>query len=372
MSFRRLSLSAVAGLALLATSACKDQGPGFLSDPAAMSAELAAVDSSFSAAAFQSFTQVAPLITPTAGGALARAAIVVEGSTPELVKEPAYLSGAIRANAWRQLVPEVASLSSGPIIPDPVLGQTFEWDTLSNAYAATSRTGAPTNGVRFILYAVNSITGQPTEPVVEVGFVDLMDESSGNTLRLHVQVKGAGGTPTYLDYTATIVSNNSATFTATVNGSLSNGAPGLELKTLTFNLSFQVTATAVTSSSSFDLNNPSVGVDVYERLTLTQSGIRVTVDFRFTRPGELVRITGTVTLAASQNIFTVTGDLIVTVNGGIFARLHTDGQTEQWTKHDGTALTADEQEALVNLFNAMERFFDLVTNLLEPVDDLIS
>jgi hypothetical protein len=369
MSFRRINLfAAVAGIALLA--ACKDQGPGSLSDPAAVTSELAAMDSAFTGIAFQSYAELAPMITPTAGGALARAAIIVEGSTPEL-PEPAYLRGTRRADAWRKLVPQVASLTSGPIIPDPVLGQTFEWDVSTDAYVATSRTGAPANGVRFVLYAINSITHQPIEPVVEVGSVDLMDESVGNTLRLHIQVKGTGGTPTYLDYTATITST-SANFTATVNGNITNGASALALKTLTFNLSFQVSSNAVTANASFDLNNPSVSVDVYERLTASETGIRVSVDFRFSRPGEVVRVAGTLSIATVGDLFAIEGDMVVTVNGGVFARLHTNGEAAQWTKHDGSPLTAAELEALENLFQAMTNFFDFLDDLLDPVDELVA
>src|SRR2546426_7050878 len=47
--------------------------------------------------------------------------------------------------------------------------------------------GAPSNGVRFILYALD-LAGQPiaTQPI---GYADLMDESSGNTQTLHVLVR---------------------------------------------------------------------------------------------------------------------------------------------------------------------------------------
>jgi hypothetical protein len=371
MSFgRKQVVAAVAGLALLA--ACKDsQGPGSLSDPAAVSAELASMDSAFAGPAFQSFAELAPLITPAAGGALARASVIVDGSTPELQREPAYVWGVRRANAWRQLVPQVAALSAGPIIPDPILGTSFEWDTASNAYVATSRAGAPTNGVRFYVYAINSITHQPVEPVTEVGYVDLMDESAGSTLKLHIQVKGTGGTPTYLDYTATIVTGSSR-FTATVNGSLTNGLTGLNDKTLTFTLTFDVTQTAVTAGASFDLNNPAVGVDVWERITVGQNGLNVTEDFRFTRPGEMVRITGTVALQFTQTGLLITGDVVVTVNGGIFARLHVSGETQQWTKWDNSPLTADELQALRDLFGGIERFFDFLEHLLDPLEDLIA
>lgn len=371
MSLRRLQAFAL-GTVLVLGAACQDQGPGSLSDPSAMSAELEAVDSAFGSAAFASYAEVAPLITPTAGGALRRAAVIVEGSTPTLRAEPPYLRGAKRADAWRQLVPYVADLSAGPIIPDPITGTTFEWDVDADAYVATTRTGAPANGVRFILYAVNSITHQPIEPVVEVGLVDLMDESTTGSLRLHIRVQGVDGTPTYLDYTAAIVAG-STSFTATVNGSLSNGLAAAALKTLTYNVAFQVSQNAVTENASYDLNNPSVSVDVSLRLTASASGIGVAVDFRFARPGELVRLTGNVTLTAVGDELVVSGAVTVTVNGGIYARATIlAGAEPQWVRHDGTALDAAELAALGRLFHAVERFFDFTTDLLDPVDELIA
>jgi hypothetical protein len=370
MTFRRSHLVAVAGLALLA--ACKDsQAPGSLSDPAAVTAELASMDSAFGAAAFQSYAELAPLIQPAAGGALARAAIVVEGSTPQLERAPGYLWATRRANAWRQLVPQVAELTSGPIIPDPILGTSFEWDTAGDVYVATSRTGAPTNGVRFYLYSINPLTHQPTEPLAEVGYVDLMDESSGNTLRLHIQIKGSGGTPTYLDYVATIVSTTTR-FTATINGTLTNGLVGVTNKTVTFNLSFDVTQSAITANASFDLNSPAVGVDVTERITANQNGLTVNIDFRFSRPGELVRVMGSVALRFVENGLEIVGDIVVTVNGGIYARLHVEGEAEQWRRHDNTTLSADELLAMQNMFGAVEHFFQFIQQVVQPMDELIT
>ena len=370
MLWRRIHVVAVSALLVL-SAACEDQGPGSLSDPSAMSAELEAMDSAFDGPAVQSYSEVSGLIAPTAGGALRRAAIVVEGSTPTLRHEPAYLRGTKRADAWRKLVPQVAELSAGPIIPDPIMGTTFEWDTAGNAYVATARAGAPANGVRFILYGVNPITDEPIEPLVEVGLVDLMDESTTGNLRLHIRVQGVGGTPTYLDYTAAIVVG-STSFTATVNGSVSNGEGGAALKTLTFNVSFQVSQNAVTESASYDLNSPSISVDVFLRLTAGVSAINVAVDFRFARPGEIVRLLASMTLASIGDDLVVSGTISVTVNNGIFARATATGGAEPvWVRHDGTALTPEELGALQRLFSAVARFFDFTTDLLDPVDELI-
>lgn len=370
MLWRRIPVAAISALVVL-SAACEDQAPGSLSDPEAVSAELAAMDSAFQAGAVQSYGEVASLIAPTAGGALRRAAIVVEGSTPTLRTEPAYLRGAKRADAWRKLVPQVSEMAALPIIPDPIVGTTFEWDVNADAYVATSRAGAPTNGVRFILYGINPITETPIEPLVEVGLVDLMDESTTGALRLHIRVQGVGGTPTYLDYTAAITAG-ATSFTATVNGSLSNGLAGAQFKELTFNVQFQVSQNQVTESASYDLNSPSVSVDVFLRLTASQSAINVTVDFLFARPGERVRLRGSVTLTALGNELVVSGTVTVTVNNGVYARGNTSGGAEPvWVRHDGTQLNADELEALQRLFNAVGRFFDFTTDLLQPVDELI-
>ena len=370
MKLHRMHTAAFMALAMVA-AACEDQGPGSLSDPAAVTAELQAVDSVFGSATFQSYSELSWLITPTAGGALRNAAVVVEGSTPALRNDPTYVRGTKRADAWRQLVPQMAELSSGPIIPDLLYGTTFEWDVNTDTYVATSRTGAPSNGVRFILYAVSSITLTPVEPLVEVGLVDLMDESTLNSLRLHIRVQGVGGTPTYLDYTAAIVSN-ATSFTATVNGSLSNGLAGAALKTLTFNVSFQVTQSGVTENASYDLNNPSVSVDVYLRLTASQSGFTVSLDFRFARPGELVRLLATINFSGVGNVLTVTGTITVTVNDGIYARATATGDADPvWVRHDGSQLDAAELLALAGLFDAAGRFMLFTTDLLNPVNELI-
>jgi hypothetical protein len=113
-------------------------------------------------------------------------------------------------------------------------------------------------------------------------------------------------------------------------------------------------------------------VDVSERITVSQSGLNVTEDFRFTRPGEVVRLTGNLGLQFTATGLLINGDVVVTVNAGIFARLHVSGETQQWAKHDNSPLTADELQALRDLFVGIERFFDFLEHLLDPLEDLIA
>ncbi|MFW6084886.1 MAG: hypothetical protein ACODAA_06705, partial [Gemmatimonadota bacterium] len=69
------------------------------------------------------------------------------------------------------------------LIPADLLGTTFEWDEVENGYVATERTGAPANGIRFILY------DRTTDPLVENGFVDITDESDPSADRLSVHLE---------------------------------------------------------------------------------------------------------------------------------------------------------------------------------------
>ena len=79
--------------------------------------------------------------------------------SPAIEAEGGMLPQLIPAGVTRPAQPFNAQLmidpsfSMEPIFPSNFLGKTFEWDEGLGRYAMTDRVGAPTNGVRFILYA---------------------------------------------------------------------------------------------------------------------------------------------------------------------------------------------------------------------------
>ena len=87
------------------------------------------------------------------------------------------------------------------VLPAEVLGKTFEYNSGTAQYEATARTGAPANGVRFILYAVNPVTQVPVEPLTEAGYADVLDESTATANSVRLQLVSGG--VTYLDYGVT-------------------------------------------------------------------------------------------------------------------------------------------------------------------------
>ena len=80
-------------------------------------------------------------------------------------------AGVFDARLTRSLVPATQIRAS--TIPDNVKGKTFVWNVDTRAYVADATgTGAPANGVRFILYAWDVLNG-PMIPLNRIGYVDI-------------------------------------------------------------------------------------------------------------------------------------------------------------------------------------------------------
>lgn len=77
--------------------------------------------------------------------------------------------------------------SSVPLFPGNFLGETFVWDDVIDGYVRDP--GAPIgplDGVRFILYRLETSSRLPSLPLSPFGYVDLIDESNAVSTRLRV------------------------------------------------------------------------------------------------------------------------------------------------------------------------------------------
>lgn len=83
------------------------------------------------------------------------------------------------------------------LMPDSLKGKTFEFDVAADSYEETARTGAPSDGTRFILYAVDG-DGEFAAPLDEVGYVDVTDQNDG--ARRQVRVVAVVNGSTAADY----------------------------------------------------------------------------------------------------------------------------------------------------------------------------
>ncbi|HET7240696.1 MAG TPA: hypothetical protein VFI77_06035 [Gemmatimonadales bacterium] len=336
----------LAALAALAVGCSKDSnGPEDSPfDPAGTSSDLSAVNSSFDSPALLSFDAASDEISLTTGGA---AALALQA------RPTAALATGGKASAMRYAGALAKALSRGPhpslavaaaAIPPDLLGTTFVYDVSVQHYAASDLTGAPANGVRFLLYAVNPVTGVPTEPLTEVGYVDVVTIQTSSSASVNIVV--VSDNKTYLDYSAKITANSSTSGTIGVSGYVTNGQDRVN-----FDLDNHVTFGDNTMDLTLDyvLTVPTRGgfrIDLEADATTSDVTNNTTVNLDLTAQGQhgTVRITGSETNG--------TGTFQVKVNGALFATIDvTAGSQATVTGKDGQSLTADEQAALEDVFS---------------------
>lgn len=364
--------AAAAALAFFAV-ACGDDvvGPMSLSDPLATTAEMQAVGETFNTTVFESFSALGSDITP-APSAAATARALIRASQPILARSGLgpYSRSVEDAQVLLRLVPTMSAVAAQQIFPPEVLGKTFGWNGTS--YVPTARAGADPNGVRFILYAIDRLTGLPSDPLTEVGYVDLIDESSGSTIALRIRVAGVGGTPVYVNYVVS-VSATATSFRLAAEGSITNPANPADV--LAFSGSFTVRATStggtVTQDVSFDIDSRGIHVRLIETLTVSQSGIVLEINFRFEHGDEVVTARGTITVELDS----ASGTITVRVNGGLFATCEITAtpasETVTCVGADEDGLNADEQTALQAIADAIEQVSEAFSNLFAPAENVL-
>ncbi len=369
MSFRSHVWGAafgVAGLALFLSGCSSSTAPVSLNDPVATAAQLAALDSAFAAPVVASFQSLGSSIHPPAP--VVHAAVGALRMVRSQAAPQRYAMLATQGRTLQQVVPIFASLGATSIFPDTLLGAVFSWDPSTHSYFRSSKTGGPPNGIRFLLYAINPLTDEPSTPLTEVGYVDLLDQSSGGTASLEIQVKSSDGSITYLDYTFT-GSGTSASFMATVTGTITNGLAGSANKTLTFSLSITGNTSSVTLTSTYTLNNPAVTVQ--ETVTILDDGTTttLTINFTFTRTGETIQLSGT--LSASDATGDGTINLTFKVNGSTFATITGSISNPVIARPGGGQLTADELNALIHVLVASEDVGARISDLFQPAEQIL-
>ncbi len=147
-------------------------------------------------------------------------------------------------------------------IPSEIAGKTFEYDLETQHYVATDREGAPANGVRFILYELDSETGLPAASLTEVGYVQLTATQSGTSQSVHLTVVGTPNNVTYFDYTLG-VTYTSTTAAFSISGFVTNGVDRVNFnfaaratsdQTLTLSYVFVVPTSGFRLETSMTLN----------------------------------------------------------------------------------------------------------------------
>jgi hypothetical protein len=361
LQFAKRSVVTVALVSLTLAGCGGESSPDAPFNAAGTSADLQAMDSTFASPAFASFSTFSLMFDAALGGSPiisnSAAAISVRGGSTAAIKAAAARSAQRLAAIFAQQSKLSASKSAhggaSMAISSTIAGKTFIYDAGSNSYVMSDVSGAPANGVRFLLYAVDPVSFAPVTPLVETGHVDLIDMSAGTTQAARVLVQ-SGGT-TYVDYTVSATSGTSSG-QVTVTGMVTDGnhqANILLRSTITFNAGLTL---------SYSLTLPKRDVSI--NLTVSASDLNQTtstINVSLTMKGP----NGTV--AMSGQFTETTGTLNVRINGEAFATITTNGTTTTITRNDGTPLSDDEMTAMDGVFAIQASAFTSFDQMLAPV-----
>ena len=344
----------------LSLAACSDGNA-----PAPFSAEGTSSDMGAVAATFA--TPALASLVWSAGGIDVVFGAPVVSSSLGAIQTAAPASTNLAASA-RRLVRSAESFNGGSarnvalaVIPVAVLGKTFEVNPQTAQYEATARTGAPTNGVRFIVYTINPITSLPVLPLAEAGYADVLDQSNATSDAVRLQLVSGG--VTYLDYgvSGSVIAT---TGRAVVDGFATDGTTRVN-----FNLDNSYSDVANGSAAiDYRLDAPSLEIALNYQVGLSQLSTSTAVadiDVNVSGPHGDVGISG--------QLLEGVGELTANVNGDPFAIVTLAGESNvsSITRPDGSALTLAEYGALAAIWTVVLKGFDVFEDLLDPVDNLL-
>ena len=320
MTVSRTLRGALAAAALVSAAACSNSpsGPSTITDPAGTVRDLLAIDSAFNTAQFNALTALAGVFP--AAAAVAPLTPVVQAFRATLPPAPGRLMGQTlsRTLPRRDLgaLAQLAGPSQVPVIPDTLLGVTFVWDSVSLKYVKSNLSGAPSNGVRFVLYDTTA-TGVP-DAKAPIGTLDIIDKAPATGAQLEFLVLGSTGAPTYLDYTLTLLAGANG-YTVNAVGFVSNGLAGPLQRKFSFNAA--ITHTDVTNGVSesadisYSVNVPNISVTLHLADDSVNTTNILSADYRLKRGDENIRLQGADTTTSGVS----NGQFTVTVNSHLYA-----------------------------------------------------
>jgi len=246
--------------------------------------------------------------------------------------------------------PFLSPADPAAIFPIDFLGGTFIYNVDSLHYVfAPDSSGAPADGIRLILYAVDPVLHRPVTPLNDIGYIDLTDESTPSADA--IGVLAVINQVTYLEYIASAVQSTSGvTFSA--DGYLSDGETQVN-----FALTHEWSETSGITIS-YDVTVPSQNVALGLDLTANGQTEAITLEMSVQYGNETAVLSATITEAVVDGAVTYNGDLVVDISG--------TPQQPVFTDAAGNELTSRDLQALATLFGSVGMILDGFDNLLVP------
>ncbi len=291
------------------------------------------------------------------------------GRMPAELGASGSLSGAVAAGAsgipalalrLLQSLPAAGGPLAVQVIRPAVLGHTYVYDPAAHRYVPDpERAGAPANGVRFILYAVDPGTHEP-HAGQETGYADLTDGgAAGLGLGLHFRAVVSGRT--FLDYAFTLA----PTFTGgllQVSGFLADDQNRLDF---TIVAAGEAIGASRAVQVAFDLAIASQQFHATGSIDAAASGATGTarVEVAVAIGSDEIHLAGESSAAAVN--------AGISVNGRPFATITGDPHHPTVRGDGGQELTPAEIQVLGGLVGVVYGAIEMLERLLEPVAALL-
>ncbi len=285
------------------------------------------------------------------GGQVPSVAVAPSGDTDRLV-------GLVRDIA--AMVSPAGGPAAVPVIRSSMLGKTMVYDPVAKRYlVAEGRVGAPTNGVRFVLYE-NDAEGRPNV-AKEIGYSDLTDEKAASATTAGLRLKVVSAEKTYLDYSFDLTGSIGAA-TVTVKGFMSDGTERVNFDLATTGQLFGRGGTVTLDAK---LEVPS------QQFSVVVKAVGLAGENQGPGQVELTVRAGSDVVAINAKMTPAAVDAAVTVNGKLFATIKGDPASPVIRGEGGRELSADELAALGAVFEFSEGIFELIAGLLAPAGALL-
>ena len=262
-----------------------------------------------------------------------------------------------------------APLSIGrPRLPFEVRGRTFVYDPLLELYVVDeARSDAPANGVRFVLYEVDPLTGRPIV-AHEIGFAQITDDGdalpSGVALRLQVITGGIRR----LDYVVRADGSDTGGMLVAA-GTAGDGAAALRFEIGLAHVRFAGTSQPPAAGDSvamrFAFELPAHGFAATGALRNVSDGAETVGEAAVAvRTGAaLVELNARGDKAAMEAVFRL--------NGNLFARIVGEPSNPVIHGDGGRPLSEKEREALAGIMGMVGGVLGVVQALFQPAGALL-
>lgn len=351
MTTRILRLGTLTAIACFAAACESTTAPDFGLDFDGAAADYATLDTLFASAGWAGF-QALEGRTPF-------------GASPAGIEAVASLGGrafALQvASRMRDAFVSGSTPALAPIISDTHRGSTFVYDPALDEYAVDStRTGAPTTGVRFVLYEVD-VDGTPILDE-EIGYADLIDEGDASAEDVALRLVVVANAVTVLDY-ATTLDLGLLQGTLTVQGFLQDeDGPRLDFDIEAVGTHFLNYSTL---DVTFDLAVDARDFSIVGSVSGVREGIEGEgdVDLTVQHGARSVRLDVSGTAGQLDGSVLIDGDLFATITG--------PANNPTILSADGNPLTTAEIIVLHHIVDVVEDVFDFLEDLVDPVDEIV-